>query len=304
LISFRYHLVSIVALFLALALGVLVGTTVVNRGVLDLAQAQANTALKRADNLRKLVGELQDQVSTWERFGNEIQPVLVAGQLTGRSIVLVTAQGVDLSEVNGVAGVLQDSAGASVMGTLVVTPKMKLSDEGSQATVAKDLGLVASDPRFKLQSETAQALAERLARGRPVTGEDPLQALVRDGFLTFRAGDADLSTVGGPSQAVVVLSGGPSEPAVDPSLFFQPLVEGLIGAGVSVAAAETSFSAYPFVALIRDGALDGRLVTVDDAETTPGRVALVRGLHALIFSGTGGDFGIKHGATSLIPAIT
>jgi hypothetical protein len=70
-----------------------------------------------------------------------------------------------------------------------------------------------------------------------------------------------------------------------------------------VAAAESADSATPFVLLLRDdGHLDGQMVTVDNADQVPGRAALVLGLRDLLSSpGSGGDYGIKAGASSLLP---
>jgi copper transport outer membrane protein MctB len=303
LISFRYHLVSIVAVFLALSLGVLIGTTVVNQGVLDQVRSQADKALKRADNLRDEVDSLRAEVATWDRFGKQIQPLLVGNQLSGTQVVLVTVDGVDLSEVSGIDAILSDGAGAEVLATIVVTPRMNLPDDGSEEALATDLGLSGSDPKYKLEDGAARALGARLAAGPPATGDDMLDTLRRDRFLTVRtAAGVDTGSVGGAAQAVVVLSGGQAEPAVDPSLFFQPLVAALVGGDVPVVAAETTETLYPFVSLLRDdGALDGQLVTVDNADNPAGQVAVVLGLRNLILSATGGDFGVKKGSTGLIP---
>ena len=51
MISFRYHLVSIIAVFLALALGIVVGTTALNGPI--------------TTDLRKQVNTLKSDRSTW-----------------------------------------------------------------------------------------------------------------------------------------------------------------------------------------------------------------------------------------------
>ena len=69
-----------------------------------------------------------------------------------------------------------------------------------------------------------------------------------------------------------------------------------------VVAAEVSQTVYPFVSLLRQmQEVRGRLVTVDDADTVWGRVAVVLGLHNLLADpGHGGDYGSK--ASTLIPS--
>ena len=83
----------------------------------------------------------------------------------------------------------------------------------------------------------------------------------------------------------------------------EPLAASLAVAGRPVVATETVDTAYPFVPLVRgDGVVNGRLVTVDNADTMVGRIAVVLGLRDLLETpGHGGHYGVKPGATSLIP---
>ena len=109
--------------------------------------------------------------------------------------------------------------------------------------------------------------------------------------------------VGVGDQSVVFLAGGAQDPSVDMKGFLMPMVSEIVGENRPVVAAETMVTFYQFVPLLRDdGSLDNRLVTVDDADTVPGRVAVVLGLRDLLLSpGRGGDHGVKSGATALIP---
>jgi hypothetical protein len=311
LISFRFHLVSIVAVFLALALGVLLGTTVVNQGVIDDLNGRVDDAVTRSHQLRDQVAGLQADVRGWEAFGRTVEPLLVSNQLSGQPVVMVTLEGVDLSEVDGVRQALQDS-GATVESVLFVTPRMALADAGSQTQLSAVLGDVSSatDPA-SMAEDAAQRLASRLAAGAPVATSrsdtslppDLLGQMVDGGFLAVRGGTGSLSDIGGPNTAVVILSGGGQDPPVSPDSFLEPLAASLAVAGRPVVATETVDTAYPFVPLVRsDGAVNGQLVTVDNADTMVGRIAVVLGLRDLLETpGHGGHYGVKPGATSLIP---
>ena len=59
-IDFRYHLVSIVAIFLALALGIVLGSTTLSDSVSDTLRQQANQAAKTAQQARTQQRQLQD----------------------------------------------------------------------------------------------------------------------------------------------------------------------------------------------------------------------------------------------------
>jgi hypothetical protein len=70
-----------------------------------------------------------------------------------------------------------------------------------------------------------------------------------------------------------------------------------------VVASETLLTSYPFVATVRqDPDLNGRLATVDNVDTMPGRVALVLSLQDLLATPSqGGNYGVKPGAATLLP---
>jgi Copper transport outer membrane protein, MctB len=311
LISFRFHLVSIVAVFLALALGVLLGTTVVNQGVIDDLNGRVDDAVTRSHQLRDQVAGLQSDVRGWEAFGRSVEPLLVSNQLPGQPVVMVTLEGVDLSEVDGVRQSLQDS-GATVESVLFVTPRMALTDAGSQTQLSAILGDVggATDPA-RMAEDAAQRLAARLATGAPVSTspsdtsgpQDLLGEMVDAGFVAVRGGSGSLVDIGGPNTAVIILAGGSQDLAVSPDSFLEPLAASLAVAGRPVVATETVETAYPFVPLVRrDGVVNGKLVTVDNADTMVGRIAVVLGLRDLLQTpGHGGHYGVKPGATSLIP---
>ena len=71
-----------------------------------------------------------------------------------------------------------------------------------------------------------------------------------------------------------------------------------------VVAAETTQAVSPFLTSVRgDPALDSHLVTVDNADTVEGQVAVVLGLHALQLSpGSGGDYGVSCGSCAPVPS--
>jgi Copper transport outer membrane protein, MctB len=290
LISFRYHLVSIVSVFLALALGVLVGTTVVNQGVIDDLNNRTNSAVKRAKDLEAQVGDLQGQLEEWRSFATAVEPLLVEGQLTGSEVVLVTQEGVDPADLERVRRSLED-AGGSVVAELVITKRMALTDEAARTELAEAVGSFQSTDPTDLAETAAQRLASRLTAG-PSSPDSPdtdlIDRLRTAGFLVLRGGGAP-EDIGTSFQSIVLLAGG-SDPRVVASS--RPLV-----------AAETTQTALPFVGLIRnDGALDGDLVTVDNADQIPGRVAIVFGLRDLLASpGQGGDYGVKDGASGILP---
>ena len=85
MISFRYHLVSIVAVFLALAVGILMGTTVIKQGIIDQLKRSSDNAIKNSNQLRTQVSQLQAEIAVLNRFMTQSEPQLITGRLTGRT---------------------------------------------------------------------------------------------------------------------------------------------------------------------------------------------------------------------------
>jgi len=301
LISFRYHLVSIVAVFLALALGVVMGTTVVKQGVIDELKSRTDNAVATTHRLQGEVNQLQGELRTDQGFAQQAQALLVNARLTGQEVVMVTVDGVDASEIDGVRRTLEQS-GAKVVSVLAVTPRMALSNAPALSEMAALLGVPAADAAT-LSAQAAQTLGLRLAAGPPATGVDPLQQFIDHGFVALRGGTGSSQTIATPGQAFVFMAGGAAPPPVDPKGFLLPVLNQIVDGNRPVVTAEPTTTTYEFVSLIRDdGTINNRLVTVDDADTVPGRVAVVLGMRNLIQNpGRGGNYGVKAGAAGLIP---
>jgi hypothetical protein len=293
-ISFRYHLVSIVAVFLAIALGILIGATVVKQGVIDNLNSKATQAVQRSNELRA-------ELSLWEKFGAQSRHILVGTELASQTFVIVTTQGVSLSSVDGVVGVVRD-AGGSVSAIVSATAAIAANDPPSAQALAQLLSDPTGTPPSQLMADAGRAIAGRLING-PRADDDLLLNLTRAGFLSVRLQDVTrVADVGGANQAVIVLSGSTTSPVVPPLPLFIPMLETLAASNHPTAAGETLQSVSPFVIPARrDRRIDGSIVTVDDADTLPGQVALALGLHELLINKRGGDFGVKSGASSLLP---
>ncbi|MDQ3466373.1 MAG: copper transporter, partial [Actinomycetota bacterium] len=113
MISFRYHLVSLISVFLAIALGIVIGTTQLNGAVLDGLRDQVDGL---SDDKRALEGRsqtLQSQLSEGDSFGEAVAPVLVADTLPGATVLVVLTADVDAGVVDRTTTLIE-AAGATV----------------------------------------------------------------------------------------------------------------------------------------------------------------------------------------------
>jgi hypothetical protein len=303
-ISFRYHVVTIVAVFLALAIGLLAGSAFVEPELADQLRQQTDDL--RAE-IRAQEEELTESRTERDALADFVEAValpLTQGRLAGTPVVVVTQAGVEDAVLAQTQEALAN-AGADVVTTVSATEQIVSEDPATQEELAIMLGEPTA-PAEELPTLTAQALAERLSAPRsPLAEQDLLASLLSEGFLAPVGGgpsEATLEEIGATGQVVVVLSGGRGEgdPVLPPEAFAVPLVESLAELDVPVAAGESLLNDYDYVSLVRASGPDGT-VTVDDLDRTIGGTALVLGVEELLATGTGGDYGVKDGADPLPP---
>ena len=174
MISWRYHVVSIVAVILAFGLGILAGTSVVgDRFAADL-QLNYDEAIRERD-------AALDMVALRQRFADGLGPTLRDGVLTGEEAVVVTVEGVD-----GPAQIAVDeltAAGVDVLAMLTIDRRLTDVPEDDTVSVIEEiLGVTGTDPD-SLEARIADALAVRLAVG-PDGDTDLLGALLAAGLIT------------------------------------------------------------------------------------------------------------------------
>jgi copper transport outer membrane protein MctB len=308
-VSFRFHLVSLVAIFLALGLGVLAGTTVINRGIVTGLEQRTDDLSGELATVRDDVDRLQSEQDVWEAFGQEAVDPLLAGRLADTRVVLIAQDGTDDASIDGVLGKLRASTTApdEVIGPIIVSGRMALDADADRAELARIVGSEAADEPDQLLGQAADLLAERLAFG--PAGNQTLEDLLAAGFLVDegqRLDDAEIRSLGGAGQVVVTLAGGPAPSPLSPERFLVPLVAGLSRMDAPVAAAEPvdgEEQEPPFVQALRsDGDVWARIATQDNVDETPGQIGLVLAVEDLL-QGLPGHYGVKDGATRPIPEL-
>ena len=306
MISYRFHLVSLVAVFMALGVGVLTGTTVINRGVVAQLESRTDDLSGDLATIREEFDQLQAEADVWAVFGEEASASVLSGRLADREVVLVTQDGTSEENVAGVRRALE-TAGARVIASLAVSGRMAAANDGDREALATILGLDPADDPETLAAQAAALVAARLAGG--PNGSDTLERLLTEDFLVVQGAgltDSGLRGLGGPNQAVVAVAGGPAASALQPESFLVPLVTDLALAGMPVVAGEASGlgeAEPPFVTVLRGQAeLSSLLATQDNVDQLPGQVGIALALEAVL-RGEAGHYGVKDGASRPLPEI-
>lgn len=121
MINFRYHVVSLTAVFLALAVGLVLGSTVLNGPMMDALESRVNTLGRDNSQLREQVNFLEEEVDREQEFATEVGPMVLAGSLTGRRVALLVLPGGE-DYAQGMADTIE-LADATVTGTVTLTEK-------------------------------------------------------------------------------------------------------------------------------------------------------------------------------------
>ncbi|MEU4547881.1 copper transporter [Nonomuraea dietziae] len=309
MIDFRYHLVSIVAIFLALAVGIVMGTTLLSNPAIE-------SALQNADALRKSNSEYRDQLAALQakEAGNdgfvtaEI-PALVRGQLTGESVVLVAAPGSSGTLREQSVQALSE-AGATISGQVTIAEKYfdptqaNFIDQLTTQLKPAGLTLPGTDPYKNAATVLAATLVT--ADDTQAGTENTTTVGVLDGFE--KAGL--LSVDGTPSKrATLALILAPDTPFAGEKAQAQAgalvsLAGGLDDGsqGSSLAGILTATQPGGVIAALRDtGDVAAKVSTVDTLDMPAGRVVVVYSLREQL-DGRAGQYGIGPDASEFQPA--
>jgi hypothetical protein len=307
LINFRFHLVSLVAVFLALALGVMMGATVIDRAIVNGLEARISTVGKRADRTRDENLALKARLDALEAYADQALPFVVGERLRGVPVAMLAVRGVDDGAVRRTAETLK-GGGALVQGVLWLEPDLAIPDVEAEIK----LGEALRDPVQKgedLQRAAIETIARRLAAGpQPAAGApDLLIDLGTAGFVSLDGlgAEADPTQFPAAGSRMLVLDGPQGKLKTDTVAV--PIVRTLVVGGAMVALGEVFAEVEggsgrgAVVAGVRgDSGLATRVATIDDIEHPRGRAALALALDEL-GRGQAGHYGEGPGASRQLP---
>ena len=278
--SARYHAASLAAVFLALAVGILIGAGLGDNVLSDTEDNLRESLEGDIEEARGEADELAEDLDRERAFAERAYPALVSDTLRGRRVGVVALGDLPPDVAGNIEDALEET-GAELAEVVVV--RQPPDADALAAELGPPFGGVADD-NSKL-GDLGATLGEQLVRGR---GKQLDQ--VRDLVFLRASGE------GGPLDGAVIVRG--AEPPEDDEgrteAFDAGLIEGIAESDAAAGAVERSDaaeSAIPFFAPFG-------LTTVDSVDLTSGRTALV---FALL--GAEGSFGIKGTANALVPEL-
>lgn len=278
--TFRYHAISLIAVFLALGIGVLLGVTIGEEGVVSGASKDLEQSL-RGDlrQSRERVSDLRAELGIRDQFERQSYPGLVADLLPGFRIGVV-AMGDLPSEYAELIRDAVEPAGADIASISVIRAPLlldRLAGELRRTSFAK----------VDRDRDTLFRFGERLGK-QLADGGGLVERVQGDLFSSSRGEYRGLDGV----VWVRDRDGLKGDEKQDQDRFETAVLAGMRSTDAEIVGVETRDtdpSQIPF--MVRHG-----LPTVDDLDLVAGRTALV---YALL--GADGQFGVKDSADKLLP---
>src|SRR5436305_5572923 len=190
MLNLRYHVVSLVAVFLALGIGVIMGATVIDRVTVDQLRNRLDSVEGSVRQTRKDNDRLSAQLHTWDRFVDQGRSALLSGQLRDVPVLLVGVDGIDRKSVGDLRGELL-TAGASVEGTLWLKDKLNVKNQSDANALAATLGIPEDTPDV-VRANALSKLAGVLHGSGDPAGVIP--ALRQGGYVDYEAPPSGSST--------------------------------------------------------------------------------------------------------------
>jgi hypothetical protein len=298
MVNFRFHVVSIIAIFLAIAIGTVMGATFVGRGVIDRLQNRIDHVERTSSDVQAENDRLETAANQNSKYIDQTSTYAVGRSLPGVRVDLVAERGVDGGAIDEQADLLR-AAGATVPGVVWLEESWKLDTPDEVSAMRTATGLTNRAPA-PLREGAAGLLGRRLGVAPPLVATDDLLAALADAKFVTLTGASGSPTptpadFGGDLVRTLVLGGPESSVPTDT---MPALAAGMVDASAVVAVAQV-FSATTGTpdrntwidAIANDDALRNSISTVDDADLTQGRVADVLVL-AELATGRHGNYGL------------
>lgn len=313
MIDFRYHLVSIISIFLALAVGIVLGAGPLKEQIGDTLTQEVTQLRQDKSDLRAQVDAAQQSATVHENFEGAALPRVVVGQLANQSVAMIVLPGARASLVDATKRAVAAAGGALVSTTTVKSSWVAGSDAERQAQqgLASELGAEQPTPTPSPSPSNATGPLDALLAGALVGKEGSpgpsdnaravLSKLVDQGLI-----DADAEGLRTATSAVIVAApvAGNDETVRDAAARRYAALAGAFDAAgqgavlvsdVSLSGAKNSSSV---VGAVRDDStLSEVLSTVDNGSQSMGQASVVLALSQQ-FTGGVGQYGLESGVSA------
>jgi len=328
-IDFRYHLVSIVAVFLALAIGIVLGSTELQGPAYNILNSTTGKLQNELGQVSTQRDAAQQQAALGQNYAQAVEPVVLHDLLAGQRLLIITEPGAPASVVTAISNAATQDAGATVTGQIALQPKFfdrsdTTLDGLNQVTLAmSQADNIVLNTGTPYQQQAAQVIASEIltqapaataghAGGQPSTSvsagsqqdtnaQTMLGAYANEGFLTTSGQPSTPATLA----VIVTPQTAPQDGSADLlDQLLVPVAEELAAKSSATVVAGVSAGSGPGspIAVLRASSAATKVSTVDDADFVAGQSVVIQALAMQLNGGTPGSYGFANGASAVGPS--
>ena len=312
MISLRQHAISLAAVFLALAVGVMLGSGLLSNTITSGLRDETRNLHNQVNSLNNEKNVLNGKLGSAKAFDAQMAGRMVHDALNGKSMVIFRAPDANDEDVDAVSKII-GQAGGAVTGTVSLTQEFVDANSAEKLRSVDNASVLPAGAQLstKLVDQGSQAgdllgIALLINRDPAVPPVDDAQrdtvlAALRDtGFIGYGN-----QHVGAANAAAVITGGSLSDDAGNQGVSVARFSAALAphGSGVVLAGRDGSSDGPAAVGVARaDATVTPVISTVDDLDAESGRVTAVLGAADLINGGRTGQYGTGHRNTGLTVA--
>jgi hypothetical protein len=308
-ISLRSHAISLAAVFLALAIGVALGSGLLSNTVLSGLHDDKREMQNQINSLTDDKNALTEKLNTAGEFDGQMAPRILCGALGEKTAVVFRTPDAGDDDVEALTR-LVGHAGGTVTGTVALTPEFVDANSAEKLLSVVNSPIVPAGKQLSTASVDQGSQAGDLLGIALLINKDPKVQVVdeaqRDAVLTALR-DTGFLTYGnqhiGPANTALIVTGGAlGDDAGNRGATVARFAAGLAphGSGTVLVGRDGSASGTAAVAVTRsDAALSATVSTIDDVDSESGRITTVLAMSDLINGGRPGQYGIGQGASSV-----
>jgi outer membrane murein-binding lipoprotein Lpp len=309
MISLRSHAISLAAVFLALAIGVALGSGLLSNTVLSGLRDDKHELQNQIDTLTDDNNALNEKLSAAGEFDAQMASRILRDSLAGKSVVVFLTPDAADDDVDGLTRLVGE-AGGTVTGTVALTTEFVNANSAEKLLSVVNSPIVPAGKQLSTTSVDQGSQAGDLLGIALLINKDPKVTVVDDtqrdtvlatlrdtGFITYGT-----ERVGAANTALIVTGGALGDDAGNQGSTVARFAAGLAphGSGTVLVGRDGSASGTAAVAVARsDAALSATVSTVDDIDSESGRLTSVLALGDLTNGGKPGQYGIGQGAASV-----
>lgn len=309
MISLRTHAISLAAVFLALAIGVALGSGLLSNTVLSGLRDDKHELQNQINTLTDDKNGLNERLKAAGDFDAQMSERMLHGALTGKSVVVFRTPDASDDDVDALSRMI-GQAGGTVTGTIGLTPEFVSANSAEKLLSVVNSPIVPAGAQLSTKSVDQGSQAGDLLGIGLLVNKDPkvqavddaqrdtvLTALRDTGFVTYGN-----QRIGAANTALVVTGGKLGDDAGNQGSTVARFAAGVAphGAGTVIAGRDGCATGTAAVAVTRsDAAMSTAVSTVDDADSASGKITTVLALAELINGGRAAQYGIGQGASSV-----